>query len=84
MINILNTLKEQTTKFLETYVVGKMKNIHSMSDINYDNIGEIVDFIEQEYEIPEASLKNDHLSYNFKLLDEASKAVDDITTQPWW
>jgi len=79
MLNEFKELKQDTINFVSDYVLSKL-NIKSWDDVDLDVIGDIVEYIVENFEVP---FSQDE-SKNKELLERASKAVSDITTKKWW
>jgi len=76
MLNEFKELKQDTIDFVSDYVLSKL-NIKSWDEVGLDVIGDIVDYIVENFEVP---LSQDE-SKNNELLERASNAVTDITTK---
>lgn len=73
-------LSKKTLTFIEKHV---LPNLGSES-ITTDNLQEIVDFISDNFEIPLVQAKEAGESIDEDLLESASFAITEITTNPDW
>lgn len=79
MLKEFTELNKKTIEFVKTYVFPKL-NIRSWDQVDLDSIGNIVDYMVDNFEVP---LSQDETADKV-LLNKASDAITDITTQKWW
>lgn len=73
-------ISEKAKSFIGKYVLSKM----GATEINDDNLGDIVQFIVSNYEVPLAQTKEARDNYDVELLELSTNIVTEITTNPDW
>ena len=71
---------KQTMEFIEVEVLPKLK----LEKIDDDNIGQIIDYIIEQYEIPLSQAQEAGEEIDVELLELVSSIVTEVTNDPDW
>ncbi len=74
------TITKKSKEFIEKYVFNNM----GYTEINDDNIAEIIDYIVDNIEVPLAQAKEAGDSIDEDMLNAATSVVAEITSNPEW